>query len=71
VLCGGGQKRPVSSPAVAGTATVIGGGQVRSGMNLIVLQEAAGSALPIGATGAAVLVASLLVTAAWLLSLGR
>ena len=40
-------------------------------MNPIVLQEAAGSVLPIGATGAAVLIASLLVTVAWLLSLGR
>jgi hypothetical protein len=40
-------------------------------MNAVVLQEAAETALPIGATGAAVLIASLLVTAAWLLYLGR
>ncbi len=71
MLCGGRQKRPVSPPAVAGTATVMRGGQVRSSMNPIVLQEAAGAVLPIGATGAAVLIASLLVTVAWLLSLGR
>ncbi|WP_275689356.1 hypothetical protein [Salinigranum salinum] len=40
-------------------------------MNAVVLQEAAETVLPIGATGAAVLIASLLVTAAWLLYLGR
>jgi hypothetical protein len=40
-------------------------------MNVVVLQEAAETVLPIGATGTAVLVASLLVTAAWLLYLGR
>ena len=47
------------------------GGQVRSSMNPIVLQEAAEQVLPIGATGTVVLVASLLVTIAWLLYLGR
>jgi hypothetical protein len=39
-------------------------------MDPIVLQEA-GQTLPIGPTGTAVLVASLAVTAAWLLYLGR
>jgi hypothetical protein len=40
-------------------------------MNTVVLQESAEMALPIGATGAVVLIASLLLTAAWLLYLGR
>ena len=40
-------------------------------MNTVVLQEAAELALPIGATGTAVLVASLLLTIAWLAYLGR
>jgi hypothetical protein len=40
-------------------------------MDAVVLQEAAETVLPIGPTGTVVLVASLLVTAAWLLYLGR
>jgi hypothetical protein len=40
-------------------------------MESLVLQAATESVLPIGATGAAVLLVSLLVTAAWMLYLGR
>lgn len=40
-------------------------------MDPILLQESAEQVLPIGATGTAVLVASLLVTIAWMLYLGR
>jgi hypothetical protein len=40
-------------------------------MDAVVLQEATETVLPIGLTGAVVLVASLLLTAAWLLYLGR
>jgi hypothetical protein len=40
-------------------------------MKPILLQESAEQLLPIGATGTVVLVASILVTVAWLLYLGR
>ena len=40
-------------------------------MDSLVLQETAEMALPIGTTGTVVLVASLLVTVAWMLYLGR
>ena len=46
-------------------------GQVRSDMDSLVLLQAGEQALPIGATGTVVLVASLLVTIAWMLYLGR
>jgi hypothetical protein len=40
-------------------------------MDAVVLQESAELALPIGVTGTVVLVASILLTVAWLLYLGR
>jgi hypothetical protein len=46
-------------------------GRIPSNVNPIVLQETAEQVFPAGASGAAVLVASLLLTAAWLLYLGR
>jgi hypothetical protein len=40
-------------------------------MNAVVLQESAEVALPTGPTATAVLVASILLTVAWMLYLGR